>query len=55
MSNRVQRGLWTKREMSKEELIVTITGKLESMYLAELLQVADFVKGIEIARDFLNR
>lgn len=55
MSNRMQRGLWTNRDMRKEELVSTIAGKLEGMYLAELVQVADFIRGIEIAREFCSR
>ena len=55
MSNRVQRGLWTNRDMSKEELVSTIVGKLDDLYLAELVQVADFIRGIEIAREFCSR
>jgi hypothetical protein len=38
-----------------ESLVSEITDQLPDLYLAELVQVADFVRGIKAARQFLAR
>jgi hypothetical protein len=38
-----------------ESLVSEITDQLPDLYLAELVQVADFVRGIKAARQFLTR
>jgi hypothetical protein len=38
-----------------ESLVSEITDQLPDLYLAELVQVADFVRGIKAARRFLAR
>ena len=38
-----------------ESLVSEITDQLPDLYLAELVQVADFVRGIKAARVFLAR
>ena len=38
-----------------ESLVSEITDQLPDLYLAELVQVADFIRGIKAARQFLAR
>ena len=38
-----------------ESLVSEITDQLPDLYLAELVQVADFIRGIKAARAFLAR
>jgi hypothetical protein len=40
---------------SKEMLITEISEEVPDLYLAELVQVDDFIRGIKAARQFLTR
>lgn len=40
--------------MRKNALITGIVDQLPDMYLAELLQVSDFIKGLKSAREFMS-
>lgn len=38
----------------KDALIDEISQQMQDMYLAELIQVADFIKGLRAARKFMS-
>ena len=39
----------------QEMLVAGIVNQIPDLYLAELVQVADFIQGLKLARKFLSR